>query len=250
MTTQTAIPVGAKQLGSHRAARVRISPGDARGVRRRYAGTTGRIDARTQRHSRHASDRPGLAKSRASAESAGVPGQGRFAHLPLRWSRGEPDDSAGPIRSGICQATSDRFPRRHRRRQLDGLRQGGQFPAHQRRRDDGLQGLRQSYPTHAPLDRYTDDRRHRQRGAVLRIDRRRENPLEDGLRRSQGCFQGSHPRSGGHGFATGLGHRHHGHRRRHARRRVLRFARAQSAVAVVLPRGLALAGEKPGESAA
>ena len=73
-----------------------------------------------------------------------------------------------------------------RRRQLARLRQGHQLPADQRRRDGRLPRLRQSQDAAAADDRRADHGRHRQRGAELRGDRRRDDAHEDGVRRSVG----------------------------------------------------------------
>ncbi len=54
----------------------------------------------------------------------------------------------------------------------------------------------------AAVDRRADHGRHRQRGAVLRADRRREDAHEDGLRRQQGRVPRRHPRSRGDGVAA------------------------------------------------
>ena len=86
----------------------------------------------------------------------------------------------------VARATRCRFARRRRRRQRHGRGQGHQLRCHQWRRDRRLPGLRQGDQADAAVDRRADHGRHRQRGPVVRPDRRRVEPPEDGLRRQEG----------------------------------------------------------------
>ena len=72
------------------------------------------------------------------------------------------------VEAGVAFARTarHRLHRRRRRRQLDGLRQGDQLPADQRRPDGRLQGFGKATKPMLPVDRRADHRRHRQRGPV------------------------------------------------------------------------------------
>ena len=143
--------------------------------------------------------------------------------LRLRRRRGEPDHAPRRGRRWRSPAQHEhRLARGRRRRQLDGLRQGDQLPADQRRQHGRLQGLRQGDPADAALHRRADHGRHRQRSPVLRPDRRREDAHENGLRRPQGGVPRRHPRPRGDRVAAGQGDGRHRHRRPVARAGVVR----------------------------
>ena len=144
--------------------------------------------------------------------------------------RGESDRPARRGRGRDRPRPPGRSARRRRRRQRHGRGQGDQLRPHQRRLDRRLPGLRQGDQADAAVDRRADHGRHRQRGPVVRPDRRRVEPPEDGLRRQEGRLPRRRPRPGSDAHAAADGDGRHRHRLGRPRRR-----RATSA-----PRGNAL----------
>ena len=110
--------------------------------------------------------------ARAGPPRSGRPRGGRVHRLSSttptpRWSSAAARPRATPRR---------RLLRGPGRRQLARLRQGRQLPAHERRPDGRLPGLRQGRAAPAAHDRRPHHRGHGQRGPVLRAHRRTRPP--------------------------------------------------------------------------
>ena len=99
--------------------------------------------------------------------------------------------------------------------------------------------LRQGHNAAAAVDRHSHDRRHRQRGAELRGDRRCRHAHEDGVRRSVGRVPHRDPRSRAHRQRPAGRFGHGGHRRDRACRRDRRDDAPHAAVRHVLASGVA-----------
>ena len=125
--------------------------------------------------------------------------------------------------AAVARAAPGRPARGRRRRQRHGRGQGDQLRRHQRRLDRRLPGLRQGDQADAAVDRRADHGRHRQRGPVVRPDRRRVEPPEDGLRRQEGRLPHRRPRSRSDADAAADGDGRHRHRLGRPRRRELRL---------------------------
>ncbi len=228
----------------------RLPTDHARRLRRRRPSAPRRGRARTGRDAGAARHRPRPVGGRPSAARRRIAARGRPGSRRFRRRRGEPGHAPRRRRPGNRPRRPHRSDRRRRRRQLDGLRQGRQLPADQRRLDDRLQGLRQGDEAHAAVDRGADHGRHRQRGAVFRADRRRENPSQNGVRRPQSRLPRCRTRPGRHRIAAAHGDGRHRDRCGVARPGVLRHHAPQPPVADVRAGGVADARREPRQGAA
>ncbi len=141
----------------------RLRPGQGR--------IAGRIGRRAGRAAGAGGQRSGHCRSGAHARAA-LRRSSAPASKSQLFDGVDENPTTDHVDAGVAagQAIRAGIDRRPGRRQLDGLRQGNQFPLHQRRPDAGLLGRRQSHEADAADDRRAHDRRHRQRNAIVRPD--------------------------------------------------------------------------------
>ena len=103
-------------------------------------------------------------------------------------------------------------------------------------------GVGKATAADAADDRRADDRRHRQRDAIVRPDHRRQDAREDGLRRQEGRVPHRRARSRADGHAAAARDGADGHRRPLARAGNVRHHAPQPDFAGLQPRGVAALG--------
>ena len=189
---------GLRASSAARPGAVRLPPADAGGLRGRRAGPPRRTGARTGRRRGAAGHRPGPGGGRPSAARRSIRcAAAGLEVVRLRRRRGKPDQPARRGRRATSPARSsiDLIVAVGGGSSMD-CAKGINFLLTNGGADGRLQGLRQGDEADAAVDRRADHGRHRQRGPVVRPDRRREDAPENGLRRPQGRLPRRHPRPG------------------------------------------------------
>ena len=183
---------------------------------------------RAGRQPRAGGDRPRRPRRRARRPRRSPPWRGRARGGGVRRRRGEPDPhhvEAG--RRAAADFGADLLVGLGGGSAMD-CAKGINFLLTNGGRMEDYWGAGKASQAHAAVDRRAHDRRHRQRGPVLRPDLASGDPPEDGVRRPQGALPRGHPRSAARRERAAPGGGHGGHRRRLARGREPRHERGRT----------------------